>query len=419
MEPELINTRGEENINPSKQTLSNGYTNQDGMTHALASHSINTVANGYPSNTNSMIHCNYNLYATANQSGSNYSKPTTALIEQSGNSSLGSTSVTVSPVSSDSCSSGRNSSSPDSFVSASPGQSVDRAHSSSMNGGQDLTLHEFEIVQEKIKREGTYGITKPPYSYISLISMAMKQSPKGQLSLSGIYNWIMGIFPFYRDNQQRWQNSVRHSLSFNDCFVKVARPLNEPGKGCYWTLHEKCGEMFGNGGHLRRQSRFKVKERAQPKKKKITNSKQTVVPKIEIKEEEPDELSNPSLGASPVTAAEQQEDVKTMQNVTSAAAGAVSVSHDHSSWGEASNHYQSAPVIFSPQIFEAAEPQTNLNDLYPLSYEYNDFSTSIHQSQNYSSNSSFYNPAGSNVNDYDGYENTIYSSSDPTSARYL
>ncbi|KAF1771274.1 hypothetical protein GCK72_003100 [Caenorhabditis remanei] len=414
MEPEPINTHGEENINPSKQTLSDGYTNLDGMTHTPASHPINT--SGYPSNTNSMLHYNYNIYETANQTGSNYSKPTTPLIEQSGNAShgfttypsTGSTSVTTSPPSSDSCSSGRNSSSPDSFVSsASSGLSVDQT---------DLTLQEFEIVQKKIEQDGTYGITKPPYSYISLISMAMKMSPRGQLSLSGIYNWIMDVFPFYRDNQQRWQNSIRHSLSFNDCFVKVARPLNEPGKGCHWTLHEKCGEMFENRGHLRRQTRFKVKERAQPKKKKSAHSKQTV---MEVKQKEMNEFFNSSVVASPVTTVEQEEDMKTIQDVTSAAAGAVSVSHDHAYWGETSNVYQSASVISSPQTYEAAEPQMNFNDHYPLSYEYNDFSTSLHHPQNDSSESIVYNSSGTSVNNYDGYPNTIYSSSDPDSARYL
>ena len=48
----------------------------------------------------------------------------------------------------------------------------------------------------------------------------------------------------------------RHSLSFNDCFVKVARGAEKPGKGSYWTLHPESGNMFENGCYLRRQKRF-------------------------------------------------------------------------------------------------------------------------------------------------------------------
>ncbi|NWY58011.1 FOXA2 factor, partial [Chionis minor] len=101
---------------------------------------------------------------------------------------------------------------------------------------------------------------KPPYSYISLITMAIQQSPNKMLTLSEIYQWIMDLFPYYRQNQQRWQNSIRHSLSFNDCFLKVPRSPDKPGKGSFWTLHPDSGNMFENGCYLRRQKRFKCEK---------------------------------------------------------------------------------------------------------------------------------------------------------------
>ena len=104
----------------------------------------------------------------------------------------------------------------------------------------------------------SYGDQKPPYSYITLTAMALWHSPERMLPLSDIYKFIMDNFPYYRNNTQRWQNSLRHNLSFNDCFIKIPRRPDRPGKGAFWTLHPRAVSMFENGSLLRRRKRFKL-----------------------------------------------------------------------------------------------------------------------------------------------------------------
>lgn len=136
-------------------------------------------------------------------------------------------------------------------------------------------LQRSRAIDKSTSYRRSYTHSKPPFSYISLITAAIQHNSHRMLTLSEIYQYIMDHYPFYRQNQQRWQNSIRHSLSFNDCFIKVPRTPDKPGKGSFWTLHPNSGNMFENGCFLRRQKRFKDEKKERANHKSPTHSLDT------------------------------------------------------------------------------------------------------------------------------------------------
>ncbi|XP_024000049.1 forkhead box protein I1c-like [Salvelinus sp. IW2-2015] len=116
-------------------------------------------------------------------------------------------------------------------------------------GGPDLGWLSIASQEELLK------LVRPPYSYSALIAMAIQNVHEKKLTLSQIYRYIADNFPFYKKSKVGWQNSIRHNLSLNDCFKKVPRDEDDPGKGNYWTLDPNCEKMFDNGNFRRKRKR--------------------------------------------------------------------------------------------------------------------------------------------------------------------
>lgn len=109
-----------------------------------------------------------------------------------------------------------------------------------------------------LQQNGASRYQKPSYSYIALITMAIECTPNKRATLSEICQFIRERFPYYQENcKQGWENSIRHNLSLNECFVKQPREQGKPGKGHYWTVDPDAIRMFDAGSFRRRKRRFK------------------------------------------------------------------------------------------------------------------------------------------------------------------
>ena len=169
------------------------------------------------------------------------------------------------------------------YTAAATGPTTVPPRDASSNGGgyccsENQSLEKSSLFASlSVSEEDQNENTKPPYSYVALIAMAIAQSPGKKLTLSGIYQFIMDKFPYYAKNKKGWQNSIRHNLSLNECFQKVPRDSGDR-KGNYWMLDESCEEMFENGNFKRRKRMKRPSKPYQEHKRSVYFSTASTTP---------------------------------------------------------------------------------------------------------------------------------------------
>ena len=87
---------------------------------------------------------------------------------------------------------------------------------------------------------GNTVLQRPTESLKVLIAQAMAERPDRSMLVSEIYQRIKDKHAFYRNQPEAsWQSSIRHCLTINKCFVKIAAAAgtaNAAQKGACWTL---------------------------------------------------------------------------------------------------------------------------------------------------------------------------------------
>ncbi|RLV89708.1 Forkhead transcription factor HCM1 [Spathaspora sp. JA1] len=117
----------------------------------------------------------------------------------------------------------------------------------------------LSIKKPKLKESPSFNLhshDKPPYSYATLIGIAILSHPDKKLTLSSIYQWISDTFKYYKREDVGWQNSIRHNLSLNKAFIKGEK--SKDGKGHFWCIKPGFEEQFLKSRSVKKSSYHEV-----------------------------------------------------------------------------------------------------------------------------------------------------------------
>lgn len=122
---------------------------------------------------------------------------------------------------------------------------------------EDMEIEKPILTTPLIYRKPAVPDNKPQESYAYMIYRALESCSEGKMTLADIYSWIEQTYPYYKTADPVWKNSIRHNLSLNSAFKKIARPESSKGKGGFWAIDY---ENQKNGKTLKRRRTIKTYE---------------------------------------------------------------------------------------------------------------------------------------------------------------
>ncbi len=123
----------------------------------------------------------------------------------------------------------------------------------SSSSSQDSILSTSSSLEQEMEK-----FREPVASILELIARAIMESPMKMLYLQKIYDYFENRYPYFQVADPVWRNTVRHNLSMNACFVKVARC--DVRKGYFWGIHPANLSDFSCGDFTRRRVKSRVQE---------------------------------------------------------------------------------------------------------------------------------------------------------------
>ncbi len=133
------------------------------------------------------------------------------------------------------------------------------AHDTISNIGQSTACDTNVINSSKKDISNLIDKTTQFPSYAKMIGTAILESTSLRKTLQQIYGYMEQYYPFLAKRGPSWKNSVRHTLSLNDNFVKIHRA--DSGKLCDWTIHSDALDNFKKGNFKKIQHRRKAQRR--------------------------------------------------------------------------------------------------------------------------------------------------------------